>query len=239
MQPSSTACLVTWLERLASISGDARKALVDEAQARFWDLEDFEDMVVEAPRLPRSLHDQLSSFEVAVVQRAWRADADGGKFPWFAAARKPFCGAGLAYEGRPLPPGRRPRPPQLQGPPMPRGRAGRGRAASGIRRPGFPARWPIMRKTNGEMRPPHAIVLRGDFPGVCIRRQVSSPEQTQLLTRDDLLLEPSRSATRDDLLLEPSRSATRSWSMSSFDCRASHIGSESRLSCMTSPTTPV
>jgi hypothetical protein len=71
-----SARLTEWLSRLASISGDSRRALVRYVTARQWDLQDFELNVIKAVSLPRELVNLLSPFEKSVMQRVWRSDFD-------------------------------------------------------------------------------------------------------------------------------------------------------------------
>lgn len=69
-----SAKLTEWLMRLAPISGDSRRALVRMAWTWGWDMQDFEDYVVNAPSFPQPLIDTLTPFEMAAIQRLWRQD---------------------------------------------------------------------------------------------------------------------------------------------------------------------
>uniref|UniRef100_A0A7S1ANR2 Uncharacterized protein n=1 Tax=Noctiluca scintillans TaxID=2966 RepID=A0A7S1ANR2_NOCSC len=66
--------LLEWLSRLPSISGDARKTLINAASRWCWDLDDFRRYVILASCFPQPLADDLTAFERAVVLRVWRSD---------------------------------------------------------------------------------------------------------------------------------------------------------------------
>lgn len=92
-----TARLVDWLSRLSSISGDSRMALVKMATRWRWDLQDFQQHVIEPHVFPQPVVDILSPFEQAVVRRVWRLDfienqQSLGTFD-FLAGSAPYHGA--------------------------------------------------------------------------------------------------------------------------------------------------
>mmetsp|Transcript_21907 Transcript_21907/g.61224 ORF Transcript_21907/g.61224 Transcript_21907/m.61224 type:complete len:235 (+) Transcript_21907:74-778(+) len=176
----STAFLVGWMERLAQISGDTRKALVREAQANGWNFEDFAHLVVKTPEILNSAVGTMSGFEIAVVQRALHADFDQNT-RFALETRLPFADDEAEHDGMYMREGRGGIAMPVGGPSWkvladprdladgvyqhkhdPRRERCRSPFAASTNAASGRGAWPMLRTSGEIMPPPGSVVLFGD-----------------------------------------------------------------------------